>query len=129
MTTTKPKKTGPRNDSVKYTPSREEWTAMASQAGREWLVVASGILSGSQQPRMAKARAWAWKLILDQNPHYSIAGVARVSGFDHTTILTALRRLDGASNTEILISRATGRRPILRKLSTGVEQTEISLPD
>lgn len=54
------------------------------------------------------ARWRAWKRVLDANPDYSVLSLAKVSGFDHTTILYAMKRLkDGACET----SKPTGTHP------------------
>lgn len=54
------------------------------------------------------ARWRAWKRVLDADPDYSVLSLAKVSGFDHTTILYAMKRLkDGACET----SKPTGTTP------------------
>jgi hypothetical protein len=46
--------------------------------------------------KVCTARWKAWKDVLGQNPNYSIAGLGRVSGWNHASIIWGIRRLEGA---------------------------------
>lgn len=83
------------------TPSKAEWVAIATQKAQEARVSPSLVMSGSKRKGARSARWEAWKAILEANPGYSIAGLGRVSGFDHTAILHAMKRLNGASAKSI----------------------------
>lgn len=76
-------------------PSSDEWFAAAYAAARETQTRPADVLSGSPKPRCALARRIAWQAVLDGNPRVSVAGLGRVSGFDHTAILWSLGRLNG----------------------------------
>lgn len=74
-------------------PPAEAWIAAAHAAARETLTEPSDVLGGSTKPRCALARRLAWKAVLADFSDCSVAGLARVSGFDHTAILYSLGRL------------------------------------
>lgn len=94
-------------------PSKDEWVQIASQKAREARIRPSDVLAGCRYPAAVRARWEAWDEVLGLNPHYSIAGVARVSGFDHTTILNGLSRLRGAAARDTRDVRASGRRRVV----------------
>lgn len=77
-----------------HEPSRQEWIDAARQAAKEAEVSHREILVGERKHRVARARWRAFQAILEQNPKLSVAGVGRISGFDHTTILHGLKRLE-----------------------------------
>lgn len=89
------------------TPTKAEWVACAEQAGKLMGVSPVKILAGVRDMRTVRARRRAFMFALKLNEKYSVAGVARVSGFHHTSVMYALRRHSGASVDEI---RANGRR-------------------
>lgn len=79
----------------RLTPSKAEWVEIASQIAREAKLRPSDVLAGCRYKKAVWARWRAWRAILEANPHYSVAGVARTSGHDHTTVLHGLQRLAG----------------------------------
>lgn len=90
-------------------PPNRVWIAAARQAAREAGVRPSLVLGDCRSRNACRARWVAWKRILDGNPRYSIAGLARVAGWDHSSILYAMRRLAGELPPSA--RRASGRRP------------------
>lgn len=76
-------------------PTSEEWVSAAAQAATEHGVRLASVVGHCRSPKAARARWAAWKTLLDENPQYSAAGVSRASGFDHTTIRSAIIRLTG----------------------------------
>ena len=93
-------------------PSREHWINAAKMAAALENVSFKEIILGERRHAIARARWRAFKAVLDTDKRASIAGLARVSGFDHTTILHGLGRLSGLSRSAMIsCGRASGRRP------------------
>lgn len=74
-------------------PPAEEWIRLATESAKEHGVHPDHVLSGKPSRRASWARWKAWQRILDSNPRYSIAGVGRVSGHCHSTIIKGLRQV------------------------------------
>lgn len=74
-------------------PTQGEWIGTVSRLAAEARLHPSLILAGSKGRCHSLVRAKAWRAILDENPHYTVAGVAKISGHDHTTLLSALKKL------------------------------------
>jgi len=75
------------------TPPYGEWLARATQAAQEGGTTVGAVMAGSQAKAAKLARWKAWKAVLDADPRYSIAGLARTTGFDHTSILYAVKKM------------------------------------
>ena len=73
-------------------PPASAWINAASHEAREAGLRPNLVLAGCRHREFAFARARAFKTVLDAHPNCSIAGLGRVSGFDHTTILAGVRR-------------------------------------
>jgi hypothetical protein len=78
-------------------PKKEEWIAVAREKALAAKVRPSDVMAGARYKKAVHARWAAWKAMQDRYPQYSIAGIARTSGWDHTTVLHSLKRLNGAS--------------------------------
>ena len=78
-------------------PKNAEWIAVATRNARESKVRPSDLMAGVMLKPVVHARWRAWKEMKETYPHYSIAGIARTSGHDWTTVLHGLKRLSGAS--------------------------------
>lgn len=76
-------------------PPNRIWIAAARQAAQEANVPLKHVLGGSKSTKAATARWKAWASLIEANPRYSIAGIARVSGWHHASVLYAMRRLKG----------------------------------
>lgn len=76
----------------RYEPSKQEWIAAATLAAQEGRVSPSDVMAGVIRPNITAARWRAWKALLEANPKLSVAGVARVSGFDHSSLLHSFRK-------------------------------------
>lgn len=83
-----PKPKAPRN-----TPTFEEWHAVASEVAQERGLKASALMGHCHLRRSTEARWEAWRRIKAANPKYSLAGIGRASGFDHTSLVNAFRRM------------------------------------
>lgn len=83
----------------RFQPTDEEWHRIASEEAAKANIRIAHVVGPSNVRAHAQARWRAWRRILDENPHCSIAGVARVSGWDHTSLLSGLKRLDAMSNS------------------------------
>ncbi len=94
-----------------YEPTKAVWIDKASIRARELRQAPREVLAGAKGKKPSLARWRAWKDVLDEFPCCSIAGVARISGFDHTSVLHGLRRLGGAMLQDTRLSRASGRYP------------------
>lgn len=105
------KKLGLTPHGEKRQPSAELWISAAREQAKDGVAL-KDILSGGPSRKVAKARWRAFKAVLDGNPCVSLYGLAQVSGFDHTTILHGLARLNGASPEEMKKNgKASGRYP------------------
>lgn len=81
-------------------PSLAEWRLAALARAKEAKLPVSAIL-GTNRTKIASTARWkAFKDLLDSNPEYSIKGVADVTGWDHTLLLYAMKRLAGMSYRE-----------------------------
>lgn len=78
-------------------PTQGEWIGTVSRLAAEARLHPSLILAGSKGKCHSMVRAKAWRAILDENPHYTVAGVARISGHDHSTLCVALKKLGAAT--------------------------------
>lgn len=74
-------------------PPADEWVEIATQHALEAGLSPGEFLAGCKLRRASKARWRAWRAILDRDHRYSVAGVARVSGFDHTSVLHGLAQV------------------------------------
>lgn len=93
-------------------PPVSAWLSAAHAAARETLTKPSDVLAGSTKGRCALARRIAWQAVLDAFPDVSIAGLARVSGFDHTSILSSLgRRKASRPMSKLSIETAPAKLP------------------
>lgn len=93
-------------------PPHQVWVNAAKAEAAASGVKAKEIICGVKRQPVAEARWRAFRAVLDQHPECSIYGLARVSGFDHTSILHGLARLQGKSANDVKAgSRASGRRP------------------
>lgn len=77
-----------------WEPSEQEWIAIATRHAEEARIKPSKLLAGCRTKPACIARWKAWEAVLASNDNYSIAGVARVSGFDHSSIIHGLKRLE-----------------------------------
>src|ERR1035437_152658 len=73
-------------------PKNAEWIAVATRNARESKVRPSDLMAGVKLKPVVHARWRAWKEMKEIYPHYSIAGIARTSGHDWTTVLHGLKR-------------------------------------
>lgn len=76
-----------------FEPTKQQWIDVATEKAHEAGVSAVRLMAGKSHKPITHARWRAFKAILERNPYLSIAGVARVAGFDHTTVLNGLKRL------------------------------------
>lgn len=74
-------------------PSTEAWMAAATLAANEAGVRPSELVGPSKRKSLGPPRWRAWRSVLDSYPHVSIAGLSRVSGFHHVSIIYGLGRL------------------------------------
>lgn len=74
-------------------PPAEQWIRIATASAEKYGVPADHVLRGKPTRRAAWARWKAWEEILASNDNYSVAGVGRVSGHDHGTILRGLKQI------------------------------------
>ena len=86
-------------------PPAELWTSIAIEEAVRAFLPPNAVLNGDKRHRASLARWRAWKRLLDMPENFTIAGVARVSGWDHTTILYGLKRLKGLTAAEAKLPR------------------------
>ncbi len=73
-------------------PSRQTWIECANQAADAAGIDVAHLLAGVKSKEVVRARQEALAAVM-RKKNYSIAGLARVSGFHHSTVLSNLRRL------------------------------------
>lgn len=86
-------KVKPLYRSETWTPTEGEWIGAATQAALEAGIYPQWVLGTGSTRRVSRARWKAWKMLLDSNPDFTLAGVGRASGYDHTSVRYGLRRL------------------------------------
>lgn len=74
-------------------PTKGEWIHAATLEAIAAHIAPIHILRGSKLRYHAHARWRAWRRLLDENPDYSVKGLSRVCGTDHSSILNGLWRL------------------------------------
>lgn len=112
----------PKKTSRKFRePERQAWIEAAKLAADACDVSHLEILRGERRYPVARARWHAFKIVLDSDPRVSIVGLGRIAGYDHTAIMYGLKRLSGASRSEVTGSSATGRKPGTRPLMEAAE--------
>lgn len=73
------------------------WWLVAREEAKNGRVPCLAVVGHSRHWAAVLTRWRSWKRVLDSDADYSIASLATISGFDHTTILHGLKRLaDGA---------------------------------
>ena len=76
-----------------WEPSPAIWIETASRHATAARIAPREVLAGYKSWPHVHARWRAWREILETYPRLSQAGVARISGFDHTTLRSGLLRL------------------------------------
>jgi len=79
---------------VKCRPTKRVWVNVAKEVASETGVCAEAILQGNRNRKVVVARWEAWRRVLDSNPRYSVLGLARIAGFDHTAVLHGIKKLN-----------------------------------
>lgn len=82
----------PRSNTTE--PSFEEWRTVALEAATEAGVCHMAVIRGDRNKAVCWARWRAWKKLMAMDDSYSLAGVGRVSGWDHTSVRFGLLRLN-----------------------------------
>lgn len=89
------------------------WLEAANEQAKAAEIHPSLVLGGCRKHKVARARWHAFKQVLDANPRLSIKRLADTAGFDHTSVLHGLKRLSGASASQIRFGgTASGRKPV-----------------
>ncbi len=102
-------------------PTDGEWIGAVMLISAKTGIPTRLILAGSRLQHVVEARWQAFRDLLDKHPEYSIAGLARTSGFHHSSILHGLHRLGSPPyqrGTQAR-SRASGRVMTNRAVVSG----------
>lgn len=78
---------------VRFTPTEQEWLEVATQVATERGLRPSLLMGGKIDPAYTAARWAAWRALKDRSPAYTLAGVGRVSGYDHSSLVNAFRQM------------------------------------
>lgn len=78
-------------------PKTALWLAIAAEEATKARLPISAVVGWSKKDAAVLARWKAWRRILDSDSRISVLSLAKVCGFDHTSILYAMRRLAGES--------------------------------
>jgi hypothetical protein len=76
-----------------YEPDLQLWITAATQEARNAKLRPCDVIGGVRTRQHVRARWRAWRTIITDNPNVSVAGLGRVSGFDHTSILHSFARM------------------------------------
>jgi hypothetical protein len=82
-------------------PSAKVWIRVASEEA-----VAAGLdpvrlMAGDKARPYVKARWRAWARLREENPRYSLIGIGRRTGHDHSSVRYGLLRLRGFSSDQV----------------------------
>lgn len=120
-----------KNDRSVTQPSWNRWVRAVRKEARLLGINPHPVLYKDRCPINALARARAWKRVL-QNQKYSVAGVARTSGHDHTTVLSALlnmKRIRDRAMKQRARQREIARRKAAREnVPTPKPKPPVALP-
>lgn len=83
-----------KNMAPQFEPPASEWIRVATQCAILAGACPKRVISGERTGALSRVRWRAFRHLLDSNPNWSAAGLGRVSGFDHTSILRGMRRLE-----------------------------------
>lgn len=78
---------------MKKSCSHSSWFTAACMAAKDHNVPVHRVIGGCRRPATVKARWAAWRALMEKNRDYSISGIAKAGGFNHTTVLNGLGRL------------------------------------
>jgi hypothetical protein len=95
-------------------PPARVWVDLVQKHAASLELAPRDVLEGNKCRAASLARWRAMQDILDMYPECSIAGLARITGFDRTGIMHGLRRLSGHDLSEVRRCRAVGRVPKMR---------------
>jgi hypothetical protein len=73
-------------------PPADAWIKIATQVAKDACIRPTLVLDGTKTIPVVRARWRAWRIIKDTFPETSLAGIGRVSGFHHTTVLYGIAR-------------------------------------
>lgn len=76
-----------------YEPTKQDWIDIASTQAEAARINKVKLLAGERKRVYSEARWRAWRDLMALHPHISMAGMARVSGFHHTSVINGLRQL------------------------------------
>lgn len=108
-----------------HTPSKTAWIAAATSAAKEIGVDPVKVMAGVEVNRDVILARWrAWKALYDSGK-YSENGIGNTSGFHHTTVMKAFKRLPWAEDAYLgrkrrsaeiaaMKFRRTSGRPVIR---------------
>lgn len=91
-------------------PPDSLWVAVATEAAKRHRIKPSYLLAGARAHRVSRARHEAWATFVAQHPEYSIAGLARTSGFNHTSVLAGIKRVAARAGIPLWAVRVSGWR-------------------
>lgn len=77
----------------RYQPPLELWLEIARSEAVKASVRPCDVIGGSLYPKHVRARWAAFRRIKDENPRFSVKGIATVAGFHHASLFHAFRKL------------------------------------
>lgn len=91
-------------------PSKAQWIDAATRCAEAVGVAPANVMAGVQDRKTALARWLAWEA-MSKLPGVSVAGIGRVSGFHHTSVMYGLGRLaQGSTPFQTWMDTARTRR-------------------
>lgn len=73
-------------------PSREKWLSVAAEVAQRHDIHVGCLMGDDKRPRAVQARWEAWRALYGDGISYSISGIARRVGVDHSSIIHARNR-------------------------------------
>jgi hypothetical protein len=87
-------------------PCAKTWTRVATEEAIASGVDPCAVLAGIKRRPLVDVRRRAWRRLKDAPQGYSLAGIGRVSGFNHATIIEGLRLLGEKSCGDAALRKA-----------------------
>lgn len=86
---------------LQFEPSDHDWMRIATEEARSAGLRPSVVVGHGRKRPVVVARWRALQRLIAENPHCSLAGVGRVVGMDHTSLIHMQRRTEAMSNSPL----------------------------
>lgn len=91
----------PLKANLRGEPKSADWMRIAAEEAQSAGLKPSVIVGHNKTRPVVQARWRALKRLMDENPHCSLAGVGRVVGCDHSSLIHMLRRTNSPASMPV----------------------------